>query len=90
MLINNLLMPDFEPLSRHPATGLFQPGCAQRGVSPEGSPKKRLKMQKISTFPGDSQRSGEKCGLGLRLHEDAVLVAKPDPRACLERRNRSR
>ena len=24
MLINNLLMLDFEPVSRHPATGLFQ------------------------------------------------------------------
>ena len=28
MLINNLLMRDFEPVSRHPTTGLFQASSA--------------------------------------------------------------
>ena len=40
-----------------------KPGCAQRSVYPEGSPKMCFKMLKTNTFRGHTQRPGGKCGL---------------------------
>ncbi len=51
--------------SNHPGCSVSdKPGCAQRSVYPQGSPEKRFKMLKTNTSPGDTQRPGEKCGLG--------------------------
>ena len=45
MLINNLLMLDFEPVSRHPTTGLFQ---ASRAPAPhDGADHTRVKQSEI-------------------------------------------
>ena len=50
--------------SNHPWCSVSdKAGRAQRSLYPEGSPKKRFKMLKTNTFPGDTQPPGEKCGL---------------------------
>ena len=47
MLINNLLMRDFEPVSRHPTTGLFQ---ASRAPAPhDGADHSRVKQVLFQT-----------------------------------------
>ena len=44
MLIDNLLMRDFEPVSRHPATGLFQAVSGSGRHSPALPPKLGLRL----------------------------------------------
>ncbi len=58
-------MLDYEPVSSHQAQAFVsgKRGLTQRSLYPEGSPKKRFKMLKTNTFPGDTQRQGENFGL---------------------------